>query len=307
MVSSLLAACFAALVVAVPVAPAFADIIGGDQATDVTRVVKGKKGQPREDRRPEEPSERKAKPSDPQGGASRQRDHDGDADADGSTTITEDTDTNDPDKEDVADDGDNLHPSGKDRSVEHGNSAANPNQGKAESDPDDDGRGPDRTNGGPDKPGGSGGLDLADQDGNNGCGNDDDFEDDNEGLCGSKRPDEARRATETCPIDTSMTNDAVCGDEVAATVEEAVERDGEIVGSSRQAAKARRDGGSGVLGVRMARAAGRAVVGAVRSADAVLGAALPFTGGVLTAYVAIGLGAIVTGSLITRRRGRSRA
>ncbi|MCO8126208.1 LPXTG cell wall anchor domain-containing protein [Acidimicrobiia bacterium EGI L10123] len=81
---------------------------------------------------------------------------------------------------DVADDGDNAHPSGKDRSVEPGGSGT---QGNAQSDPDDDGRGPDRSNGGADKPGGEGGVDKDDQDGNNGCGNDDDFEDDNEGLC----------------------------------------------------------------------------------------------------------------------------
>ena len=39
-----------------------------------------------------------------------------------------------------------------------------------------------------DKPGPefAGGLDNGDQDGNNGCGNDDDFEDDNEGWCGHK-------------------------------------------------------------------------------------------------------------------------
>ena len=67
-----------------------------------------------------------------------------------------------------------------DRSVENGGSG---NQGNAQSDPDDDGNGPDRSNGGADKPGGPGGDDLADQDGNNGCGNDDDFEDDNEGHC----------------------------------------------------------------------------------------------------------------------------
>ena len=94
---------------------------------------------------------------------------------------TEDTDTNDGGTpNNVVDDGDNAHPSGKDRSVENGGSG---NQGWAQSDPDDDGRGPDRTNGGADKPDGPGGDDLADQDGNNGCGNDDDFEDDNEGWC----------------------------------------------------------------------------------------------------------------------------
>ncbi|HEX7168952.1 MAG TPA: hypothetical protein VF230_18385, partial [Acidimicrobiales bacterium] len=99
----------------------------------------------------------------------------------GPTITTEDNDTNENTPNNVSDDGDNAHPSGKDRSVEHGGSG---NQGKAQSDPDDDGRGPDRSNGGADQPNGPGGVDLADQDGNNGCGNDDDFEDDNEGWCG---------------------------------------------------------------------------------------------------------------------------
>jgi hypothetical protein len=57
--------------------------------------------------------------------------------------------------------------------------------GVAVSDPDDNGRGPDRSNGGADKPGGTGGVDQSDQDGNNGCGNDTDREDDNEGWCGN--------------------------------------------------------------------------------------------------------------------------
>ena len=99
-----------------------------------------------------------------------------------STGLTEDNDHNDGDTpNNVVDNGDNEHPSGKDKSVEHGNSG---NQGNSDADPDDDGRGPDRSNGGADKPDGPGGVDLADQDGNNGCGNDDDFEDDNEGWCG---------------------------------------------------------------------------------------------------------------------------
>jgi len=85
---------------------------------------------------------------------------------------------------DTPDEGDNEHPSGKDRSIEHGKSTA---QGKAKSDPDDDTRGPERSNNGPDKqPKGAGGVDKEDQDNNNGCGNDDDFEDDNEGWCGSE-------------------------------------------------------------------------------------------------------------------------
>ena len=97
---------------------------------------------------------------------------------------------------------DNRHPSGNDRSCESGSSEDGSTgasaqdhegdsdtsiQGDSGSDPDDDGRGPDRSNGGADKPnGGPGGLDHADQDSNNGCGNDDDFEDDNEGWCGGK-------------------------------------------------------------------------------------------------------------------------
>jgi hypothetical protein len=109
-------------------------------------------------------------------------DNDGDADSDSGTTYTEDNDTNDGTANNVADDGDNAHPSGKDRSVENGGSGT---QGKAESNPDDS-KGPQRYEGarGDDKANGPGGKDLADQDGNNGCGNDDDFDDDNNGWCG---------------------------------------------------------------------------------------------------------------------------
>ena len=98
------------------------------------------------------------------------------------TVVTEDTDndgmTNTPDP---AGDTDNRHPSGNDRSAENGGSG---NQGKADSTPDQNGKGPERDYEGTDKPGGAGGLDKLDQDGNNGCGNDDDFEDDSEGWCG---------------------------------------------------------------------------------------------------------------------------
>jgi hypothetical protein len=71
--------------------------------------------------------------------------------------------------------GPSLHPSGKDRTVEPGGSGT---QGRSPSDPDGD------FNYGPDKPGGNGGIYTGDQDGNNGCGNDQDFEDDNRGNCG---------------------------------------------------------------------------------------------------------------------------
>jgi LPXTG-motif cell wall-anchored protein len=56
-------------------------------------------------------------------------------------------------------------------------SAVAGSSGNSGSDPDE------QANGGPDKPGGTGGSDKADQDGNNGCGNDGDFEDDNNGKC----------------------------------------------------------------------------------------------------------------------------
>ena len=142
-------------------------------------------------------------------------DRDGDADSDSGTTYTEDNDTNDGGTaNNVEDDGDNAHPSGKDRSTENGKSG---NQGNSESDPDDDGRGPDRSNGGPDKPNGSGGVDKADQDGNNGCGNDDDFEDDNEGWCGKPKDDDVQ-GNDVCAKDHWMesnskkcqTGDTVC-------------------------------------------------------------------------------------------------
>lgn len=75
-------------------------------------------------------------------------------------------------------DGPTLHPSGKDRYVENGDSGT---QGKAAHDPDGD------YNYGVDQAGEDGGLYLIDQDGNNGCGNDQDFEDDNNGRCGGVR------------------------------------------------------------------------------------------------------------------------
>lgn len=112
--------------------------------------------------------------------ATHQPDHDGVPGGAGS--ITEDTDS-DGVPNNISDEGDNLHPSGKDRSVEHGGSG---DQGRSASTPDQNGRGPERDNGGTDKPNGPGGADIYDQDRNNGCGNDDDFDDDNEGWCGGK-------------------------------------------------------------------------------------------------------------------------
>ena len=123
--------------------------------------------------------------------------------------VTEDNDDDgQPNAPDPEGDSDNKHPSGKDKHEEAGGSG---NQGKTTSDPDDDGRGPDRSNGGVDQPGGTGGDDQLDQDGNNGCGNDDDFEDDNEGLCQgpvkrqNDRSDEVgSEVIELCPDGSAM-------------------------------------------------------------------------------------------------------
>jgi hypothetical protein len=87
-------------------------------------------------------------------------------------------------------DADSEHPSGNSREQNPG--PADDEQGKSPSDPDG------MENGGADKPGGSGGVDLDDQDGNNGCGNDNDFEDDNRGNCGG--PAVAKQKTKKCPV-----------------------------------------------------------------------------------------------------------
>ena len=226
-------------------------------------------------------------------------DHDGDA-GNTETTYTEDNDTNDGGTgEDVADDGDNYHPSGKDRSVESGSSTANPNQGKSESDPDDDGRGPDRTNGGYDKPNGTGGLDKADQDGNNGCGNDDDFEDDNEGWCG-KRPEPApaveadevhAAAAAVCPADTARAGQSMedgCGD-------------AEVLGRADRANPAKAD--DSVLGTLIRNAKATPMGVAATRAGKVMGAVLPFTGaGDLIAFLGIAVLLIAAGAFLMRKR-----
>ena len=99
------------------------------------------------------------------------------------------------------------HPSGNDRCVENGKSGTQTSgtiQGKSTSDPDQNGKGPERNAVGtrtPDKPGGQGGVIRSDQDGNNGCGNDQDFEDDNEGWCGGKPKQVQPAPTPTPPGD----------------------------------------------------------------------------------------------------------
>jgi len=204
------------------------------------------------------------------GNSAQASDHDGDADSNESTAYTEDNDTNDGGTaNNVADEGDNAHPSGKDRSVENGGSG---NQGKSESNPDDS-EGPMRFEGahGDDKPNGPGGTDLADQDGNNGCGNDDDFDDDNNGWCGKPEAEEEEEVVVS-----------VIEDEVEGTVQTrtdrvlpSVVRKAEVLAAQTHAARP------------VARSA--KVMGA--------GAVLPFTGSNWLTYVAAGFSLISLGTI----------
>lgn len=81
---------------------------------------------------------------------------------------------------DIPDNGTSQHASGHDRNTEHGKSGT---QGKSESNPD--GNGADKRRNASD--GAQGGTQgYGDYDDNNGCGNDNDFADDNNGNCGGK-------------------------------------------------------------------------------------------------------------------------
>ena len=202
---------------------------------------------------------------------------------------TEDNDTNDGGTPNgVVDSGDNMHPSGKDKSVEHGKSG---NQGNSSSDPDDDGRGSDRSNGGADKPNGPGGVDLADQDGSNGCGNDDDFEDDNEGWCG--KPDKE----EVPPIEV---DDA-----------ESVKKATRFVDVFFDAYAPEK--GPKVLGTTLVRTdtdvpadevGGELLERSASEVGSEGGATLPFTGADLTLFVMTGIGLAGAGTVLLRGRRR---
>lgn len=186
----------------------------------------------------------------------------------------------DPPTCEEADQGDNRHPSGNDRSCEAGGSEE---QGASRSDPDDDGRGPDRSNGGADRLGGAGGLDGGDQDGNNGCGNDDDFEDDNEGLClgragapGQASDVQARAIPTGAPA---------LGD----LAEERPESEADEVTSRSEVADE-----AEVLGVRQER-------GAEAGGAEILGVALPTTGAPVAALAILALDFLVLGAWLLRR------
>ena len=223
--------------------------------------------------------------------ASAASDHDGDADSDASDTQTEDdADPRENTAEGVSDAGDNRHPSGKDRSVESGGSASNPNQGKAESNPDDS-KGPMRYEAGlgDDKPNGPGGMDAADQDGNNGCGNDDDFDDDNNGHCGKPvEEDEVLASIEVCPIGTD--NAGMPLDQVKRCNEDEV--------------LAHTDFAKPKLPTEVLNETLRRAVPVAGNSE-VLGAVLPFTGGSVSYLAAAALGLIALGTLALSLKSRT--
>ena len=220
----------------------------------------------------------------------RTGDKDGDADSDSNTAYTEDND-NDGVKNNVSDDDDTAHPSGKDRSTENGGSG---NQGKSESTPDQDGHGPERDFEGTDKPNGAGGVDKEDQDGNNGCGNDDDFEDDNEGWCGqkpkkSKTEVKAAKTEKPCDADHTMKGVQPCeDDEVAAAADMLPAAPSETVLGLRVAQKP---------AVKAAKIAPAQVRGA-----RVRGGVLPFTGASIAVFLFIALGLVTAGYLMLKAR-----
>ncbi|MGH2684420.1 MAG: hypothetical protein ACRDJP_03020 [Actinomycetota bacterium] len=201
-----------------------------------------------------------------------------------SSQVTEDDDSDGvPNAPDPQGDGDNRHPSGKDRHEEGGGSG---NQGSSSSEPDGNGHGPERDQGGLDKPDGPGGLDLLDQDGNNGCGNDDDFEDDNEGWCGKPTEQTSGGSKEEASIDTEtgetgpvsvVTAEAESPDEAAAVLGVTA-----LAGEDETAP-------ADVLGV---------VVRSAGPAPAVAGFPLAFTGGNSLVLAAVALILAVAGTML---------
>ena len=251
-------------------------------------------------------------------------DHDGDADSDPDTT----EDESEAD-ESTADEDDNAHPSGKDRSVEN-STESNPNQGKSESNPDDS-VGPQRCEGvcgEDDKANAGGGEDAADQDGNNGCGNDDDFDDDNNGWCGKPTDtdtdvegDETEDDVEgdvivdkPCDADASMPGTQPCekpplqGAQPLPYPEVEGEQDDETPSTLPGVISNPADVEDSVLGERITRGGSDVAAAAVAPAAAapaaeVEGAALPFTGGSIVQILVTGLSLVALGgvSILARK------
>ena len=254
------------------------------------------------------------------------------ADSEGSTRTNEHSD-------DATDDNDdNAHPSGKDRET-HNGSTDDVQGGDRTSNPDNDGRGPERSScdgtsgdtvgGCADKPGGTGGVDQDDQDWNNGCGNDDDFEDDNEGWCGRRPAKPAKvspveESKKVCPAGSDLagqemknlkdcdTDDVLGSTETLcpATTDRAglpmdelkdCDRDDVLGGTIKNPTlQVRTATPSEVLGTRFT-AGAPAQVAAEAIAAAAPSGVLPFTGAGLVPFLLIGLAMIGSGFLVARR------
>ena len=240
------------------------------------------------------------------------------------------------DGHETTNDSPNAHPSGNDKDGEAGGSG---NQGRSESNPDDS-KGPMRYEGGQgdDKPTGPGGTDRDDQDGNNGCGNDDDFNDDNNGWCGRPtkptpvKPTDVNKPVcdadatmpgtqkcekpKTCPNGSAMPAGGNCGEVLGVVIDRPCDKDNNMANGIQACDKPNEvmpevdtnpsTPTEGVLGIRVSKApaVAAAVQPAVAAQPAVKpgGAVLPFTGGDVLVFLAAALGLIAAGALAVRVR-----
>ena len=185
-------------------------------------------------------------------------------------------------------DTDNRHPSGNDRHCEGGDSFP---QGTAQSDPDGTG------NDGVDQPGGEGGDDHADQDGNNGCGNDDDFEDDNNGRCLGRQGGQTLSQEQT---ESNVSGSVVENPKKSAVLGAVRERSGfeepTVLGEAETAE-------TSVLGAAFTRPSTPPT--AVLGVEFVRGQALAATGAPLSVLGLLALG-LITSGMVARQTARRR-
>lgn len=189
--------------------------------------------------------------------------------------------------------GESQHPSGKDRHIEPGGSG---NQGKSPSHPDDS-KGPQRfeEEQGADKPQSTtngGGTNVYDQDGNNGCGNDQDFDDDNNGWCG--RNPKKGGVSQTKPKDEVKANPPIVVTEpkldVLPTLPTLPAPEDEVAGEL-------------LTQPALPSAAVQASsVEAPAARASVAGAVLPFTGAGITTFLLMGLGLVTLGGALLKLR-----
>ncbi|MFN2587680.1 MAG: hypothetical protein ABR613_06155, partial [Actinomycetota bacterium] len=172
------------------------------------------------------------------------------------------------------------------------------------------------SNGGADKPNGPGGVDKADQDGNNGCGNDDDFEDDNEGWCGGKPKPATSAPSGPCDADATMPGlqpcvtgvlpTAPCPEETMAGGVGACEDDVDVLGGviTRPATPTvKTEESAEVLGERLAQPVARGADEASERGAVFAGRQLPFTGSGLPSVAGVAVCLLLIGAGILAARG----